>query len=369
MVICLQETHLKHRNSASFKNFDLYRCDFTSDNDRARGGVMTLVRSQFVSRRFNVDTVLQVVVVELLYPFKFTLCNIYLPPNEPIEYDELAKLIIQLPKPFIILGDFNAHHSLWGSKVNSTRGKLIENLLSNFDLNIFNDGKGTRLNSSNGNETCIDLTICSASLSTLFSWNVLDDTCNSDHYPIFITPLNTRTVDEKRPHWILKTADWEKFSLIANFDDAFFNKSIDDQNAHVVETIINAANHCIKKSSAKAGRKSVPWWNDTISKAVKDRTHSLNYFKKHPTSENEKRYKILKSKARALMRYHSKQSWRNMVASINSNVPQTLIWKQIRSISGRHQSNLITALKHNDSILSSRTDIVKLLGKHCSEIS
>lgn len=67
MVICLQETHLKHRNSASFKNFDLYRCDFTSDNDRARGGVMTLVRSQFVSRRFNVDTVLQVVVVELLY--------------------------------------------------------------------------------------------------------------------------------------------------------------------------------------------------------------------------------------------------------------------------------------------------------------
>lgn len=305
MNICLQESHLKHRNAASFRNFDLYRRDFISDNenDRARGGVLTLVRSQFVSRSLNVDTQLQAVVIELLYPFKFTLCNIYLPPNEQIQYDDLAKLITQLPEPYIILGDFNAHHYVWGSKINSNRGKIIENLITNFDLNILNDGRGTRLNPSNGNETCIDLAICSASLSTLFSWNVHDDACNSDHYPIFIKPLNTRVVDEKRPHWILKTADWDKFSLLVEFDDSFFDKPIDDQNSHIVETIINAANQTIRKSSGKVGQKSVPWWNNTISQAVKDRKHSLNFFKKHPTSENEKRYKILKSKTRALMRY------------------------------------------------------------------
>ncbi|XP_055524853.1 uncharacterized protein LOC129718269 [Wyeomyia smithii] len=164
------------------------------------------------------------------------------------------------------------------------------------------------------------------------------------------------------------TADREKFQHI-EFDEAFFYKSIDERNAHIVDSIINTANQSIRKSSPKAGRKSVAWWNDTISQAIKDRKRSLNFFKKHPTSENEKKLKILKSKSRALIRYHSKQSWRKMVASINSNVPQTCIWKQIRSISGLHKSNLITSLKHHNAVLSNTSDIVELLGKYFSQVS
>ena len=39
----------------------------------------------------------------------FTISSIYLTPGESISKLSLEKLIDQLPKPFLLVGDFNAH--------------------------------------------------------------------------------------------------------------------------------------------------------------------------------------------------------------------------------------------------------------------
>ena len=40
----------------------------------------------------------------------------------------------QLSAPMILLGDFNAHNPLWGSKKMSTRGRMIEKILNRYNL-------------------------------------------------------------------------------------------------------------------------------------------------------------------------------------------------------------------------------------------
>ena len=43
-----------------------------------------------------------------------TVCNVYLPPSLDINFSNLEHLIQQLPAPFVLVVDFNAHSPLWG---------------------------------------------------------------------------------------------------------------------------------------------------------------------------------------------------------------------------------------------------------------
>ena len=52
-------------------------------------------------------------------------------------------LIEQLPTPFILLGDFNPHNSVWGSDSLRNNDNVLEEFLSQVDLCFFNDGSTT----------------------------------------------------------------------------------------------------------------------------------------------------------------------------------------------------------------------------------
>ena len=51
--------------------------------------------------------------------------------------------------PFIIMGDFNGHNPLWGSKTTNGKGKKLEDFISQEGLCIFNDGTDTYLHPGN----------------------------------------------------------------------------------------------------------------------------------------------------------------------------------------------------------------------------
>ena len=55
-----------------------------------------------------------------------TICSIYIPPSFFLKTEHLDSLLKQLPSPYLLLGDFNGHNILWGSKENNSRGEIIE---------------------------------------------------------------------------------------------------------------------------------------------------------------------------------------------------------------------------------------------------
>ncbi|GFU43454.1 uncharacterized protein TNCV_53531 [Trichonephila clavipes] len=58
-----------------------------------------------------------------------SVCCLYLPPNVVIRQQDLNDLVDQLPAPFVILGDFNGHSTLWGSVKTNHRGRQIEQVI------------------------------------------------------------------------------------------------------------------------------------------------------------------------------------------------------------------------------------------------
>ena len=105
-----------------------------------------------------------------------TLCSLYLEPKledhlfdisgntRHLDISDLQNLIDQLPSPFILMGDFNAKHVLWGESTCDRWGNLFEQLLDNNDIVLMNDGSPTTFDVYHNSSSAIDLSICSSAL-------------------------------------------------------------------------------------------------------------------------------------------------------------------------------------------------------------
>ena len=93
--------------------------------------------------------------------------------------------LLQLQKPFIIMGDFNSHSNVWGCRDTYQKGTIIEDVINRNNLLLYNKSY-TYLHPGKGTYSAKDLTLVDASIFLYYSWKVHDDTCGSDHFPIIL---------------------------------------------------------------------------------------------------------------------------------------------------------------------------------------
>ena len=108
------ETKLPFGAKFTIKKFKSYLKNVdVAQGEHARGGVGLFIKSHISSYEINLQTTLQAVAASVKIRGRITLCSLYLPPGEEVTKQELQNLLDQLPKPFIVMGDFNAHHPMW----------------------------------------------------------------------------------------------------------------------------------------------------------------------------------------------------------------------------------------------------------------
>ncbi|GFS53294.1 RNA-directed DNA polymerase from mobile element jockey [Trichonephila clavipes] len=122
----LQETFLKSCHTAKIRRYGCFRKD--TEGSSVSGGVCIFTSLDIPSSALSLHTSLQAVAVRIHSTSLFTVCCLYLPPNVVIRQQDLNDLVDQLPAPFVILGDFNGHSTLWGSVKTNHRGRQIEQL-------------------------------------------------------------------------------------------------------------------------------------------------------------------------------------------------------------------------------------------------
>ena len=187
LAICLQETKLNcQENLNHVGNYRLHREDLIS-NTIAHGGVAIAILAGIPHYRLPLNTPLQAIAIKLELPkFQLTLCSLYLNPNEPISNAELSALVNQLSHPYMLLGDFNSHHTVWGSKQSDPRGNGILKFMQFENLCLMNSGKQTYHNLAHNSLSAIDLSLCTPGLLSQFNWDTHLFTLSSDHFPIVI---------------------------------------------------------------------------------------------------------------------------------------------------------------------------------------
>ena len=109
--LCLQERHLLPEHHLHLRGYVCYRKD-PVDGLRAHGGVAILVHDSIHSQDIALPSTLPVVAIKVTMTYlSFIVCSFYLPPGQPLSATDLFDLFSELPTPFIIVGDFNAHNS------------------------------------------------------------------------------------------------------------------------------------------------------------------------------------------------------------------------------------------------------------------
>ena len=127
-ALCLQETHLKDTDTIFIRNYTAFHT-FSANNERTAGGVSIFINNNAPHSHVPLNTNLQAVAVSITLHRVITLCSIFIPPSSRLSPKDLDDLIPQLPSPFILLGDFNGHNILWGSKDINDKGRIIESFI------------------------------------------------------------------------------------------------------------------------------------------------------------------------------------------------------------------------------------------------
>ena len=162
-IICLQETHLKNNTTINMKNYYSYNY-IKQYTDRPCGRSSIIINNNIPHSKITLNTNMQAVAISATLHKTITVCSVYIPLNEEPKELELNNLIEQLPRSFIIMGDLNSNNEIWERKKTDKKGKVIESLLNQHHLCMYNNKSNTYLHSSTGTYSAIYLSICDPSL-------------------------------------------------------------------------------------------------------------------------------------------------------------------------------------------------------------
>lgn len=140
----------------------------------------------------------------------FTILGAYLSPTSRLDCERLQGILTSTPQPWVIIGDFNAHHYLWGSSKVNSRGRTLVSFASERELCLSNDGSPTYLRGS-VYSSCLDLTFVSRSFSRRVHWFSDLETRGSDHIPTY---LKIEGLTSSRSPRAVQCTDWPKYKII-----------------------------------------------------------------------------------------------------------------------------------------------------------
>jgi len=340
----------------------------TAQNPVPGTGLAMLVRRDTGYQRLQVNSPLQTMAIRTCAgPNLLTICNIYLPPIVPLQYQDLVRLIYQLPRPFLIIGDFNCIHTIWGNDSCNQRGNIIEQPLVNTDLCLLNSGEMTHLHVQNGTTSAIDLSFCSPDIFPDMQWMVLDDLHGSDHFPILLKILCPQQ-HPGEPRFLMRKADWITFQALTEMDDSDETQSVDDLSNSLTQTIRTAASIAISRSKGGSIQHRVPWWTDDCTEANRRRKMALRRYQRTRSLVDKIAYNRARAKAQFIKKTAKAESWKRYISSINKDTPMHKIWQRIRKMRGRgqHGAPCVTV---GATIVADPKDVANVLADHFAEVS
>lgn len=338
-LLAISETWLKPESNFRIQGFNILR----HDRSDGYGGTALLIRnnhtfSSLSIPSFNSET-LQAVAARV---GEVTYLSIYISEKDLNALPIVDTIIDSLPKPIVVLGDFNAHHSLWGAPNNDSMGNGLMEIINDHNLCVLNDGCPTRRPVLGQVPSHVDITLSSPELSSLLNWECLSLSSSSDHYPILISLPSGKTgsFSPLPPlfKYRLNNCDWKPFSqaveenietlpALCGTDLENINKSYDN----LITTYLTAADkHIPKKKVASKKIPSPPWWDKECTDAINKRNEIEETIKNDLNLNSYLLFKNTEAATKRLLHKKKRDGWKRYCSNLSPDVPSSLIWKNIR---------------------------------------
>lgn len=346
IIFAISETWLRPGSNFRISGYACLR----DDRSDGKAGCALLINRSFVFQQIPIpshSTNLHVVAIKMN---NITYISIYIPhPNANI-IQELEALLSQfITGPCVILGDFNVHHTLWGSHHCDNNSSYLLDLLDRVNLCIVNDGSSTRRVSPIQNPSVVDLTLASPSIISLLTWKVLPNSYGSDHFPLLIS-IESFIPSLPPPSPLLKynlsRADWNNYSLATSAHVSALPPVTDNNfsNAYnnFVSALLQSANdHIPMKNSSRQKVPSPPWWDSECTLSVRQRKAAENCYSRSLSMENYLSFQKISASCKRLLSKKKFSGWRSFCESLSPRTPAALVWKKIKNYRRSFHSDMI----------------------------
>lgn len=365
-IIAIQESKLWNNSEFRIPNYVLHRQD-GHYNRTPHGGVALCIHHSFPYQVIPLQSNFQAVAIRIQLQTLITVCSIYVPRSTSIDEATLLQLIEQLPPPFLIMGDFNSYNTLWGDNVTDARGRVLEDVITQLQLNVMNDGSPTRITTHS--ETCIDVTIASPRLTPLLQWSVAASTFDSDHNPLLITLVGSELGEVGSTRLNIKRADWGAFTSHRAFDNIPENPTehpadlVEDLHRRIKQASVSSIpEYTVQKFFPK------PFWTNELTDSRRKRETMYRKFRRNKSIENTNNWKKARAEHRQLLTKTKREYWKNLASSFSIETPMSKIYENIRKINGR-SPRTTHILSEEGRIFSTKPEIVNKLAETFSKIS
>jgi len=366
-ILAVQETMLSDRHKFRLPNFQCIRRS-GHYNRRAHGGVAVFYHDSVPAMEVSITSEIQAVAVRVQLHKLITICSVYSSRSHNISVRLLDDLYSQLPKPVIIMGDFNGYNHLWGSQSTDARGRDIEAFINSKNLTILNDGSPTRVSSMT--KTAIDLTLTSPELAADIQWRVDASPGDSDHCPISLEILSETAVEEPMRRMNFRRADWGLFTAseawenIEQINASTTTQELLDDLYSRIDTASDVAIPTVTVSRFFPK----PWWSARLKQSRDRRERLYHIFRARRSVQNVINWKKARAEHKKLVKEHKEESWKQMAQSFNQNTPMNKVWENIRRINGK-RAKKINILCTDGNQLTTKREIAEKLAETFAEIS
>jgi hypothetical protein len=293
-----------------------------------------------------------------------SIINVYLPPVSSCSQGYVPDFSNILNyNDALLLGDFNAHDTLWHSSINDARGSALAEEIGDSAFGILNCDKPTRLPNT-GQPTSPDISLASLSLLPVIEWDTFTK-FSSDHLPIQVSIQADfqQYPSEKRTFVNFAKANWEDFTKLTEEE---FSKIIKPSRGRNVEgeekifrKIVNkVSNLCIPKGRIKDVYPEVP----TEAADLIQRRDELR--SNDPTSTDIRQ---MNQDISDLVFNHRRDKWKKTVEDIDRNCSQQL-HKLIKRLGGKNTVSGNQPIKFKGKYISNPSKIADKFNKQFTSV-
>ena len=344
-IACISETWLNQSKSISAIGYKVIRKDRA---DGAGGGLLFLIREDLNFNLLQITTIpnsnIEAHAIELsLARDTVSLLHVYNPVTN-ITINHLDHLIQQLERKFIMVGDFNGHHTIWDpelpdEKINQCGRELSKYIIDHPNLALITTpGLKTYTHTTyrGSNSSTLDLSLCSNNLIQLCETTLLGDS-GSDHTPVLTTVRlrPDKKIRKRRRKWKLNETSWDTWKTKVD-PQTTLPENINEEATNLSSKLTKAAESTFGKTKGLVKAKfSKPWWTAECAKAVARRRRAKKLMERQPTQSNIIDFRRLSAKAKLTIRRAKRSSWRKFCENLTAETPKKVVWNLIRRLNGK----------------------------------
>ena len=354
--LCLQETRHGDRKLNPPSGYEIIQSESRRTDDHERGVALLISKNvHYVPIQLRLTDNIEAVAAKVWLDKYYTVCSMYLSPNLTVEENDIKNVINQLQDPFLLLGDMNARHGIWGEPVQNTKGSTFYRLLLEQNLSLLNDEEKTCYSAQHNTSTLIDLSIASALAFPDFTASVIECRHGSDHHPVKIQKNPPPEVGEPSFRFKTEKADWTKFKLLTEISSDPHDMDIDQRVEYLTKFLLDAAEDSMPVSTGLAnGKIPVPWWNLDCDRAHRNRKRAQRALHRNHTTANAISLRRHNAICRKTFKEAKRASWKNYVTSLNADTNLNEIWKKVNKIRGKFTRHPAPLLAKEDGNLTNK---------------